>query len=54
MAGDYRGKWLSIVGNASVGTHKLRAKLLDELHQGYPGISKMKAVSRSYFFVAWP
>ena len=31
---------------------KLRGKLLDELHQGHPGISKMKAVSRSYFW--WP
>ena len=31
---------------------KLRTKLLDELHQGHPGISKMKAVSRSYFW--WP
>ena len=31
---------------------KLRMKLLDKLHQGHPGISKMKAVSRSYFW--WP
>ena len=31
---------------------KLRVKLLVELHQGHPGISKMKAVARSYFW--WP
>ena len=31
---------------------KLRAKLIEELHREHPGISRMKALSRSYFW--WP
>ena len=31
---------------------KLRDRLLDELHQDHPGISRMKAVARSYIW--WP
>ncbi len=31
---------------------KLQEKLLQELHRDHPGITRMKAVARSYF--GWP
>ena len=31
---------------------RLREKILDELHDGHPGIVRMKALARSY--VWWP
>ena len=35
-----------------IAPRKLQTQLLDELHRDHPGISRMKAVARSYFW--WP
>ena len=39
-------------GTRKIIPSKLRQKLLDELHRDHPGITKMKSVSRSYYW--WP
>ena len=39
-------------GNRVVVPHKLRAKVIQEVHANHPGMSRMKAVARSY--VWWP
>ena len=39
-------------GNRVVVPHKLRAKVIQEVHPNHPGMSRMKAVARSY--VWWP
>ena len=39
------GQWVTIPTS-------LRHKLLEELHQGHVGISRMKALARSYIW--WP
>ena len=35
-----------------IAPRKIQARLLDELHRDHPGICRMKAVARSYFW--WP
>ena len=41
-----------IWGNRVVIPSALRDKVLKDLHQSHPGMSKMKALARSYFW--WP
>ena len=39
-------------GSRVIVPHKLRQPLLTELHRGHPGITRMKAIARSYMW--WP
>ena len=39
-------------GNRVVIPQKLRSRIVDELHQGHPGMARMKSVARSYLW--WP
>ncbi|XP_058828493.1 uncharacterized protein K02A2.6-like [Topomyia yanbarensis] len=41
-----------LFGERLVIPHQLRKRCLDQLHQGHPGIQRMKAISRSYVY--WP
>ena len=51
-ASENTSLYLSSITGRSVIPKKLRSKLLAQLHVNHPGMSKVKAVARGYFW--WP
>ena len=47
---NWIGKWLSLMENSCHNTHKLQSNFLQSLYANHPGISRMKAIYRSYFW----